>query len=108
MSCHKNGGHLGVHQDNSPEYPTNRLLTYVYYFGIQPRQFSGGQLAIYNDSVISGYELKFRKHNSATIVEPENNTIVFFLSRSFHEVLKVSSDGSFANSRFSCHGWIRT
>ena len=46
--------------------------------------------------------------DSARLIEPRNNSIIFFLSRYMHEVLPVSCPSqSFADSRFTVNGWVR-
>lgn len=96
-----NGGFLGVHEDCFPA-PT-RLISFVYYFHSVPRAFTGGQLAVYNNQVDCFSETE--KADSCSLVEPVNNTCVFFPSKCYHEVLPVACN-KFSDARFSVAGWI--
>jgi Rps23 Pro-64 3,4-dihydroxylase Tpa1-like proline 4-hydroxylase len=80
-----------------------RELSFVYFFHRQPQRFSGGELRICHGEV-NGRP----KANSAShILVPKQNTMVFFPSRSLHEILPVRVPSRvFADSRFTVNGWI--
>jgi hypothetical protein len=84
-------GFLELHNDTfcAPD----RLLTYVYYFHSVPKRFKGGQL------IIHGLEPQ------ESVVEPENNTCIFFPAHCYHQVLPVACR-DFVDGRFSVNGWI--
>ncbi len=104
LTAHNDGNYYKVHNDNGSPETVTRELTYVYYFYREPKAFMGGELVIYDSKIENAY---FVKADSFKTVEPRNNSIVFFLSRSMHEVLPVRCPSrSFPNSRFTINGWI--
>lgn len=105
LTSHNDGNYYKVHNDNGSPDTATRELTYVYYFYREPKSFSGGELLIYDSQIKNNY---YVKADSSKIVEPRNNSIVFFLSRYMHEVLPVSCPSkAFADSRFTINGWVR-
>lgn len=106
MTTHGDGGHFKVHNDNGSPGTASRFLTYVYYFHRLPAGFSVGSLRLYDESRTDEHDWTalptFRE------IEPSNNTLLFFPSRHFHEVLPTSSrTNSFEDGRFTINGWIR-
>lgn len=101
ITAYTDGGFLGVHEDCFPA-PT-RLISFVYYFHSLPRAFTGGKLSLYNNQVDCFSEIK--KAHSYRLVEPTNNTCVFFPSKCYHEVWQVACS-KFSEARFSINGWI--
>lgn len=85
-----------------------RELSFVYFFHREPQRFSGGELRICDAMPIDGNVNGGPKANNAShILVPRQNTMVFFLSRSLHEILPVRVPSrSFADSRFTVNGWI--
>lgn len=82
-----------------------RVLTYVYYFHREPKSFTGGELVIYDSKSENGYLVAAKSHK---VIQPTNNTIIFFPSQCMHEVLPVSCPSEyFADSRFTINGWLR-
>ena len=74
----------------------HRIISSVYYYGREPKQFLGGELKIYS----------LDRSRSFTL-EPLCNSIVFFPSIFPHEVLPVHvSTGAFEDGRFSINCWI--
>ena len=105
MTAHNDGAFYKVHTDAGSEKTKTRELTYVYYFYQEPKQFSGGELKIY-DTEMQGK--KFIQKENSKVIEPRNNSIVFFNSRCKHEVLPIScSSNEFKASRFTLNGWLR-
>jgi len=107
MTTHGDGGHFKIHNDNGSPGTASRVLTYVYYFGVEPLPFSGGHLRLYDDSRVDPSNWV----PVATFAEitPQNNMLLFFPSRSFHEVLPtLCRTTDFASGRFTINGWIRT
>lgn len=94
MTAHNDGHYYKIHNDNGSEDACNRVLTYVYYFHSHPKAFNDGQLKIYG-----GVD---------SIIEPVNNSIVFFESSLMHEVLPITcASKAFRNGRFTINGWLR-
>lgn len=105
MTAHNDGAFYKAHTDAGSEKTKTRELTYVYYFYQEPKQFSGGELKIY-DTEVQGK--KFIQKENSRVIEPRNNSIVFFNSRCKHEVLPIScSSNEFKASRFTLNGWLR-
>lgn len=91
MTSHGNGQYYKWHSDNGSDEVSDRVLTYVYYFWHEPKQFSGGDLEFEYETL-----------------EPVNDAIVFFPSWWQHQVSVVQmADNSFSKNRFSVNGWIR-
>jgi SM-20-related protein len=92
------------HSDNGAEAVAAREITFVYFFHREPKQFSGGELRIYdsrreNDNYVP-------TANYRTIV-PEQNQLVLFASGLSHEITPVDCpSGLFTDSRFTVNGWI--
>jgi Rps23 Pro-64 3,4-dihydroxylase Tpa1-like proline 4-hydroxylase len=105
LTAHNDGNYYKIHNDNGSPETNTRVLTYVYYFNQEPKAFSGGELQIYDSKIENNY---YVAAESFQTVEPRNNSIVFFLSRHFHEVLPVNCPSqNFAHSRFTINGWIQ-
>jgi SM-20-related protein len=110
LTAHNDGNYYKTHNDNSSPDTAARRLTYVYYFNQSPKAYSGGNLAIYDTEMRDG-----RAHagtqaaeSNPQIVEPKDNSIVFFPSHYMHEVQPVVCPSqAFADSRFTLNGWIR-
>ncbi|WP_293330350.1 2OG-Fe(II) oxygenase [Microcoleus sp. CAWBG58] len=105
LTMHNDNNFYKLHNDSGSPDTASRFFTYVYYFNREPKAFSGGELLIYDSKVENNFYVAdetFRK------VEPRNNSIVFFLSRYMHEVLRVNCPSkAFADSRFTINGWVR-
>ncbi|MFF0431488.1 2OG-Fe(II) oxygenase [Streptomyces sp. NPDC004327] len=94
--------YFGMHRDSDGD--DTRELSFVYFFSAEPRQFSGGELRVFETVVENGRLVPTDR--SQTIV-PRPNLAVFFPSRHDHEVLPVRVPSrAFADSRFSVTGWI--
>ena len=105
LTAHNDGNFYKIHNDNGSKETATRELTYVYYFYREPKNFSGGELVIYDSKVENNF---YVSAESFKTVEPRNNSIVFFLSRYMHEVLPVNCPSkSFPDSRFTINGWVR-
>lgn len=104
VTAHNDGDFYGLHNDSGAPMLRHRTISYVYYFRSRPRPFRGGELRIYDIAVEDGFYVAGDRH---WLVEPEDNSIVFFPSHAMHEVLPVSCASKlFADSRFTVNGWI--
>ncbi|HXM23125.1 MAG TPA: 2OG-Fe(II) oxygenase [Terriglobales bacterium] len=98
------GDFFHCHIDNGAEAVAAREITFVYFFHREPKEFSGGELRIYdsrreNDNYVP-------TANYRTIV-PEQNQLVLFASGLSHEITPVECpSGKFTDSRFTVNGWI--
>jgi len=98
------GDFFHCHSDNGAEVVAAREITFVYFFHREPKQFSGGELRIY-DSRRENHNY-VPAANYRTIV-PEQNQLVLFASGLAHEITPVDCpSGQFADSRFTVNGWI--
>ncbi len=105
LTAHNDGNYYKIHNDNGSPEAANRELTYVYYFHREPKPFTGGELRVYDSRIENGF---YVAADSYQTIEPQNNTMVFFLSRYLHEVLPVGCPSrQFADSRFTLNGWVR-
>lgn len=96
LTAHNNGDFYKPHRDNNQGGLKYRKVTFVYYFHSTPKMFSGGQL------------LFLENKPRPLIVEPINNSIVFFNSSLLHAVHPiVCNDMKFEHSRFTLNGWLR-
>jgi len=104
VTASNHGDFFGCHSDNGAEEVATREITFVYFFHREPKQFSGGELRIYdsrreNDNYVP-------TANYRTIV-PEQNQLVLFASGLSHEITPVDCpSGQFADSRFTINGWV--
>ncbi|MGL5081903.1 MAG: 2OG-Fe(II) oxygenase [Microcoleaceae cyanobacterium] len=104
MTVYQDGGFYKIHSDIDPEKAPTRTLSYVYYFYQEPKSFYGGELRLY-ETQFSGEEPKIQENFE--MIQPRNNTIVFFDSRCKHEILPISCpSGRFEHSRFTINGWV--
>jgi Rps23 Pro-64 3,4-dihydroxylase Tpa1-like proline 4-hydroxylase len=104
LTAHNDGNFYKIHNDNGSPDTANRVLTYVYYFYQEPKAFTGGELKIYDSKIENNF---YVAADTYKIIEPINNSIVFFLSRYLHEVLPIKCPShNFADSRFTINGWI--
>ena len=105
LTMHNDNNFYKLHNDSGSPDTASRFFTYVYYFNREPKAFSGGELLIYDSKIENNF---YVAADSFRTVEPRNNSIVFFLSRYMHEVLRVSCPSkAFADSRFTINGWVR-
>ena len=105
MTAHNHGNYYKIHNDNGSPDSTTRVLTYVYYYYREPKPFTGGELVIYDGKIENGYLVAAKSHK---VIQPTNNSIIFFPSQCMHEVLPVSCPSQyFADSRFTINGWVR-
>ena len=106
MTAHGDTGYFKIHNDNATPRTASRFLTYVYYFGREPRPFSGGELRLYDNSQVD--PSSWVPIASYAEIAPQNNMLLFFPSRCFHEVMPtLTRVNEFANGRFTINGWIR-
>ncbi|WP_189739442.1 2OG-Fe(II) oxygenase [Streptomyces nojiriensis] len=104
LTAHGEGGHFGMHTDASRVPDVATALSAVYYLHRTPRGFGGGQLRLYDTVVDEG---RARPGETYRTIEPEHDTIVFFPSGAFHEVVpSTCPSGRFSDHRFTLTTWI--
>jgi Rps23 Pro-64 3,4-dihydroxylase Tpa1-like proline 4-hydroxylase len=103
MAAHGDGAFYALHKDTrtrQEDSTSHRVISAVYYFHAMPKAFSGGVLRLHSLGA-SGQPGTFID------VEPRNDTLAFFPSWFFHEILPVvSPDGRFEDSRFAINCWV--
>ncbi len=105
LTAHNDGCFYKIHNDSGSEKTYTRVITYVYYFHQEPKQFSAGELRLYETELKGGAAISNHKYKT---IEPRNNSIVFFDSRCKHEVMPVSCPSrQFEDGRFTLNGWFR-
>jgi SM-20-related protein len=94
--AYNDGSSFGKHNDGNAGGPNwQRRLSGIYYLHTQPRRFEGGCLAVYD------------RRGTAHLIDPQHNSVVFFASNVFHEVLPLRcASKAFENSRFAINLWI--
>jgi Rps23 Pro-64 3,4-dihydroxylase Tpa1-like proline 4-hydroxylase len=102
MTASVDGDFFRMHRDGDEQ--STRELSFVYFFHSEPKRYSGGELRIFDAEVIDGREVPTDR---SQILSPRQDVVVFFPSRSEHELLPVRVPSkSFADSRFTVNGWI--
>jgi hypothetical protein len=93
--------HIDTFTSTDQSKTTQRMLSGVYYFHVEPRAFSGGALRLHP---FGGADPDARFID----IEPQRNRLVVFPSWAPHEVLQVSCPSRrFLDSRFAVNCWIR-
>jgi SM-20-related protein len=104
LTAHNESDYYKIHNENGSDKTATRELTYVYYFNREPQAFSGGELKLYDSRIENNYYVEAEPYK---IIEPINNSIVFFLARNVHELMPVACPSKqFADGRFTINGWI--
>jgi len=100
LVAHRDGSYFSPHMDtltqNHRQFAeSDRIVTMVYYFHLQPRRFSGGELALYPFGKAAPVE-----------IDPQDNRLLAFPSISLHEVRPVRAPADFAGARFAINCWL--
>lgn len=96
LTSHNDGEYYKWHTDNGTRETQSRMITFIYYFHQIPKGFQGGELVIYPET------------ESEIVLEPQNDSLVFFSSHTRHEVKRiVCPSRRFEDGRFTLNGWIR-
>jgi SM-20-related protein len=104
LTSHNNNHYFVRHRDSGPKV-ASRIVTFVYYFHNEPRGFEGGALRLYKGRLHNGI---YSCGEAAVDLAPTRNTMLFFPSACYHEVLPIKCpSGEFRDSRFTVNGWIR-
>ncbi|MEM7015290.1 MAG: 2OG-Fe(II) oxygenase [Verrucomicrobiota bacterium] len=95
LTWHGDGHFFTPHIDSGGSYASRRI-TFVYYFHREPKPYSGGDLILAD---LEG--------SSFTRLAPYHNRIVFFPSKCWHQVTKVSLESEdWLDGRFTLNGWL--
>ena len=102
VTAHRGGGFFSPHRDNGSARFKSRLVSFAYYFHREPKGFAGGELLLYDTCVATD---DYRA-TAFSRIPPLNNSLVFFPSGYYHEVLPVRASDAFENARFTVNGWL--
>lgn len=103
VTAHRSGDFFVPHRDNGYARSDSRMVSFAYYFHREPKDFSGGDLLLYDTCIAAG-DCRLAAFSR---IEPTNNSLVFFPSAYYHEVLPVLAKGdAFGNARFTVNGWL--
>jgi Rps23 Pro-64 3,4-dihydroxylase Tpa1-like proline 4-hydroxylase len=100
------GDFFGPHRDDigplaTPETLTRRV-SLAFHLNSVPKRFEGGELRLYDYRVFNEESVPA---NTFVALEPEDNTLIAFLSGTRHDVASVRfEDNEFAGRRFSITG----
>jgi len=104
VTAHNDVDFYGMHNDSGAAGLEHRTISYVYYFRSSPRPFRGGELRLYEVAIKDNIYVAGDSH---WLIEPKDNSAIFFPSHTMHEVLPVTcASKQFADSRFTVNGWI--
>jgi|LakMenEpi03Aug12_release.lakeMendotaPanAssembly.Ray.scaffolds.fasta_scaffold401919_2 hypothetical protein len=100
------GDFFGPHRDDIAPLSTPatraRRVSLAFHLNSVPKRFEGGELRLYDYRVFNGESVPA---NTFTALEPEDNTLIAFLSGTRHDVASVRfEDNAFAGRRFSVTG----
>jgi hypothetical protein len=103
VTCSGRRAFFKPHTDSGVDRNHTRRLTFVYYFHFEPKQFTGGNLLLFDSRTGAGTYTE----GAYTGLEPLDNSIVFFPSQAVHEVETVNSDSDDLRAgRFTINGWV--
>ncbi|WP_404392354.1 2OG-Fe(II) oxygenase [Pseudoalteromonas phenolica] len=105
LTNHIDGGFFQVHSDNSALFgeQTTRVISWIYYFHEQPKQFSGGELYAFDTNLDS----REYNPNSFTKITPNHNRFVAFPSCYYHCVAPTNVPSKqFMHGRMAVVGHI--
>ena len=104
LTAHGRGGFFVPHTDVGHPVAASRRISAVYYFHAMPKQFTGGELRLYDTWTTPGGTTGAGTY---TTLAPVDNSLVFFPSNAFHEVRTVESEtDTFGGSRFTVTIWF--
>jgi len=104
ITASNDGDFFRAHCDDSEEIIASRLVTFVYFFHNEPRQFEGGELRLHDSH---GKGQRQVSTGSYQAIAPRQNQIVFFPCALLHEITPVACHSkAFADSRFTLNGWL--
>ena len=104
ITAHGDGDFFAVHTDNGTPEIAHRQVSYVYYFHRDPKQFSGGRLALFHTLIEGG---KARCGRPAVDIDPPANGLMIFPTFIFHEVTPITcASTALTDQRLTLNGWM--
>jgi len=84
-----------------------RVLSFVYYFWKEPKEWTGGQLQFTDSPIYDGIAIEeLIEGDNMKTISPENNMGVIFGGTTPHRVLPTHSPEEFDKGRFSANIWV--
>ncbi len=110
ITAYRDGDFFRPHTDVGDPYAESaaRRLSYVYYFNDAKRGYEGGELVLFDEETTDDGAIE--RAESFVVIEPVDNSIVFFPSTALHEVRPVTvtgEPGALGNTRYTVTGWFR-
>ncbi|MET1254964.1 2OG-Fe(II) oxygenase [Aliikangiella maris] len=107
LTVHPKGGFFHIHQDGFYKIRGGvRVLSWIYYFYNLPKNFTGGDLILF-DSNCNNENHQYHQERFTRYI-PVDNQLIIFPSHFFHGVTPVDMPVSnFISSRFAISGHIR-
>lgn len=103
LRSYGDGHFFGIHTDKRPNI--QRLLSLTYFFFIEPKNFTGGDLLIFDTDVGQSEGRSFSE--CFTRLQATQNSLVVFPSASYHAVSTVNAEaGNTAHYRYAVNGHV--
>jgi SM-20-related protein len=104
ITVSNDGDYFRIHNDNTHANWPSREVTYVYFFHREPKQFTGGELVLYDTPSEAQGDSKLSERRRVT---PQQNAIIFYQSSILHEILPMRCrNNTFDAGRFTLNGWL--
>jgi SM-20-related protein len=104
VTAHGDGDFFAAHTDNGMPEIAHRKVAYVYYFHREPKQFSGGHLALYHMQFQDGFG---RCGRLAADIDPPRNSLMVFPTFIWHEVTPIQcASTALTDQRLTLNGWL--
>jgi Rps23 Pro-64 3,4-dihydroxylase Tpa1-like proline 4-hydroxylase len=104
LTASNDGDFYGSHLDTNADGIEGRAIACVYYFFDEPKGFLGGALRLYDTIEHDG---RISQAESFQEIEPANNRLVAFRSRTYHELRPTRCPSKeFSDSRFAVTTWL--
>lgn len=98
LRAYHHGEFFKMHHDGG----NGRLISFVYFFHLEPKRFHGGELITFDTNTVNSTF----NHSFSRII-PRNNCLFLFPSNYYHAVLPVKTfDNSFLSARFAINGHL--
>lgn len=104
ITAHGDGDFFDMHIDNGAPSIAHRLVSYVFYFHREPKQFSGGHLRLYHTKIEGGATAC---GSLAADIDPPGNSIIIFPPNIHHEVTPIRcASSALTDQRLTMNGWM--
>jgi len=104
MTAHGDGDFFDMHTDNGLPDIAHRLISYVYYFHREPKQFTGGHLRLYKTVFANGANTAGAL---AADIDPPRNGLMVFPCYVHHEVTPTTcASSALGDQRLTINGWF--